>query len=993
MKKYYLLLIFTLFIFSKSGFSQCGTFGSVIPSEITLSQDTLCTSGNISITVVGGSLGSTGGVAEWELYTGGCGTSCGGTFVASSVTRTFSNVNVSSNTIFYCKPSDCNCSGLTCVSKEFTIANPSIQPTSLSISDDTLCASGSVNFTVNGGSLGTLGEWQLLENSCSGSPIATSNSSSLANIPVNSSASYYVKAAGYCNTTSCSSVDFVLATNSAAPTSLSSSSDTICSTSNLNFTVNGGSLGTLAEWVLYENTCSGTPIDSTSLSSFSNISVSSSSNFYVKAVGFCNTTNCASTNILLGTASSASTSILSSDSTVCENTDVILSIDGGSLGTNANWIWFNDSCGGTEIGQGDTISINQMATTNYSVRAEGFCNSTSCSDYTITTLPHYIELDSLSIDSTFNPVDSTWFIIDSVCPQSAVKLFAHYSGPFPTSYSITWYENSCGSTPINVGDSIVVYPDSTTTYYARVVGTCGASLCKSIRVVTKDGSLAALGVTASANNFCTGDSTILSVDGGFLGNGAQWSWYKGTCSGNPIGSGASISITPASTTTYFVRATGGSCGSTACTSLLVNTYDLNMYHSPLDPTCENSSIVLEGGFPLGGTYSGVGITDSLFDPTISGIGTHLITYTYSDGNNCVDSIQTTIDVLESNPDPILITASNYEICNGNSTTLSLDTNSTLISGSKWVWYKEACSTGTIIDTTENLDTLWVSQIDGTYKSLNYTQVSPSTTTNYYVRSEGGQCPPSNCIGLTVDVYTLETTLNKFNDVCGLATPSFSLKGGNPSGGIYSGNGVTNNIFSPIESDTGIHEITYTYTIGQCVASDNQFIDVRLSPIEVYHSIEQETCAEGGIMIHAHAINGAGFYNYQWSDGSLENPLNYANSGDYNVLVADGNNCYTLLDSISIDSTLTCIEMVNTFSPNGDGLNDYWNLDFSDYENASLTIFNKWGNVLAKFDQTIIQWDAIFEGNSLPSGTYYYIVTLTESSGNEINQSGPVTILR
>ena len=86
-------------------------------------------------------------------------------------------------------------------------------------------------------------------------------------------------------------------------------------------------------------------------------------------------------------------------------------------------------------------------------------------------------------------------------------------------------------------------------------------------------------------------------------------------------------------------------------------------------------------------------------------------------------------------------------------------------------------------------------------------------------------------------------------------------------------------------------------------------------------------------------------------------------------------------------------MVNTFSPNGDGLNDYWSLDFSNYESVDLIIFNKWGNIIKQFNNPVIQWDAIYEGNALPSGTYYYIVKLTEISGNEINQSGPITILR
>ena len=81
----------------------------------------------------------------------------------------------------------------------------------------------------------------------------------------------------------------------------------------------------------------------------------------------------------------------------------------------------------------------------------------------------------------------------------------------------------------------------------------------------------------------------------------------------------------------------------------------------------------------------------------------------------------------------------------------------------------------------------------TTSSINGITVSPSTTTNYYVRAEGGMCPPSNCIGVTVDVYTL-SPFRQIEVLCGEATPSFNLSGGDPSGGEYSGTGVTNNIF-------------------------------------------------------------------------------------------------------------------------------------------------------------------------------------------------------
>ena len=761
-------------------------------------------------------------------------------------------------------------------------------------------------------------------------------------------------------------------------TSLSASADTLCNPGNVTITVDDGTLGAGSEWELYTGSCGGTLVATTATNSFTNISVSSTTTFFIKADS-CNNSSCISIDIVMATSSNDPISITTSDTIVCQNNNVILGVVGGSLGTGAQWNWYDDVCGGNLVGQSSTLNVNPTSTTTYSVRAEGYCNNTLCEDITVQTYPHYIDLDSIRVDSVFNPSDTSWYIPDTICPQTAVKLFAHYSGTLPNGYSITWYENSCGSTPIGVGDSLEVMPNNTTIYYARVVGTCGASMCQSKRIITSDGSLAPTSISTNANNFCTGGSATLSIVGGHLGTGAQWRWYEGSCSGSSIGTGTSLTVTPASTTMYYARATGGSCGSTACADLLINTYDLGVYHSPLDSTCSSSPVVMTGGYPVGGSYSGTGISDSLFDPSIAGVGTHTITYTYNDGNNCVDSAQVDITVLQNNPDPNVLTASYYEICNGNSTNISLDTSSSLSPGSVWVWYEDACGTGDVIDTT--------------YNSTNGITVSPSTTTNYYVRAEGGMCPPSNCIGVTVDVYTLSTHLDKFETLCGEATPSFNLSGGDPSGGEYSGTGVANNVFYPNVAGTGIHTITYTHTIGSCIATDTETITISSSPIVIQSSVEQETCSEGGLMIHAHPMFGSGYYDFLWSDGSLENPLTYAEAGNYNVLISDANDCYSLLDGITVDSALTCIEMTNTFTPNNDGVNDTWNLDFSNFSEVNLVIFNKWGSEIASFTDLVFSWDGTYNGNDLPAGTYYYIIQLTESTGSLINQSGPITIIR
>jgi gliding motility-associated-like protein len=87
-------------------------------------------------------------------------------------------------------------------------------------------------------------------------------------------------------------------------------------------------------------------------------------------------------------------------------------------------------------------------------------------------------------------------------------------------------------------------------------------------------------------------------------------------------------------------------------------------------------------------------------------------------------------------------------------------------------------------------------------------------------------------------------------------------------------------------------------------------------------------------------------------------------------------------------------MVNTFTPNSDGINDTWSPDFSNYDKIALVIFNKWGNQIIQFNNSTIEWDGkTIDGLDLPSGTYYYILELTNNSDPTITQSGPITIIR
>lgn len=80
----------------------------------------------------------------------------------------------------------------------------------------------------------------------------------------------------------------------------------------------------------------------------------------------------------------APTAALTSHANVCPGKTITLSVQGGTLGTGANWKWYSGSCGGTLVGTGATISVSPSVTTTYYVRAEGDCNITSCQQVTVT---------------------------------------------------------------------------------------------------------------------------------------------------------------------------------------------------------------------------------------------------------------------------------------------------------------------------------------------------------------------------------------------------------------------------------------------------------------------------------------------------------------------------------------------------------------------------------------------------------------------------------
>ena len=90
---------------------------------------------------------------------------------------------------------------------------------------------------------------------------------------------------------------------------------------------------------------------------------------------------------------------------------------------------------------------------------------------------------------------------------------------------------------------------------------------------------------------------------------------------------------------------GNNCSNTATTPVTVNPAPTVSFNSPVSSLCTyNNPLTLSGGVPAGGSYSGAGVSSGMMNPSIAGLGTHVVTYSYTDANSCESSAQSSIFV-------------------------------------------------------------------------------------------------------------------------------------------------------------------------------------------------------------------------------------------------------------------------------------------------------------------------------------------------------------
>lgn len=435
---------------------------------------------------------------------------------------------------------------------------------------------------------------------------------------------------------------------------------------------------------------------------------------------------------------------------------------------------------------------------------------------------------------------------------------------------------------------------------------------------------------------CDGTSVTLSGTGSAI----AYTWDNGVTDGTPF--------TPSvGSVLYTVTGTDANgCVNTDQVTVTVNPLPVVSFGA-IPPICENgTSYTLVEGTPAGGTYSGTGVVGgTTFDPTIPGAGTYVLTYTYTDGNGCVNSATSNMLV---NPAPAVSFNPIPDICeNALPYTLTQGTppggtyTGTGIAGSNFnpvaagtgshtLTYTYTDGNGCTNNATQNINVLGapivtaggnVAICDGDNTTISASGantyvwdnalgagathvVSPTITTNYAVTGTAANgCSNSDTVMVTVNPLPA-VTFGALPDQCINGTP-YTLIEGTPAGGVYSGTGVTGATFDPVMAGTGTHTLTYTYTDG------NGCSDFATSNILVYNNPTVSANATSTSICDGDAVTltGGGALSYTWDNGVTDGVSFIPAIGTvtYTVTGSDANGC---TNTDQVDVTVNPLPNVN-----------------------------------------------------------------------------------
>ncbi|MCO6481665.1 MAG: gliding motility-associated C-terminal domain-containing protein [Flavobacteriales bacterium] len=229
---------------------------------------------------------------------------------------------------------------------------------------------------------------------------------------------------------------------------------------------------------------------------------------------------------------------------------------------------------------------------------------------------------------------------------------------------------------------------------------------------------------------------------------------------------------------------------------------------------------------------------------------------------------------------------------------------------------------------------------------------------------------------------------------------FPLLGGAWSGGVWTDPGNTNamagGVVALADLDAGTYVFGYRVEAEGCPA-DSALVALTVVDGVTVDNLERICNEQDRTYIVRFTLVGGDPATYTVTGGegtiSADSPRVFTStplftSQDFAFVVDDANHCAPMVvEGVSPCEFPDAVFVPETFSPNGDGINDTFNIPgIEGYPGNTIVVFNRWGGEVYRalgYDNRKVIWDgsspnALIPGDA-PSGTYYYILDLGNGS--------------
>jgi gliding motility-associated-like protein len=188
--------------------------------------------------------------------------------------------------------------------------------------------------------------------------------------------------------------------------------------------------------------------------------------------------------------------------------------------------------------------------------------------------------------------------------------------------------------------------------------------------------------------------------------------------------------------------------------------------------------------------------------------------------------------------------------------------------------------------------------------------------------------------------------------------------------------------------------TYTFTpnANQCAGQTTLTIEViPISQLSVEVDILSRPFSDNQI-VEAMVTGGTGDFEYQLDDGPwVETNVFRAVSGceEHVIRARERTGC-----SNTAVASFRILEYPKFFTPNGDTVNDFWNIScLNNQPSARIDIFDRYGKLLTTFSPVDPGWDGTYNSAVLPSSDYWFKVNYTSEEGSPREFTSHFTLKR